>query len=101
MTDKELLTTYRQEMHKIQIKKGFTDEQMSSYRQGFIDAIREYEQRIATDMHPVKHGRWIEITPKHSRCSCCYATCLIAMFPISADANFCPNCGARMDGDDK
>ena len=50
------------------------------------------------DVQPVKHGRWIEETPKHSRCSCCDVTCLIAVYPISANANFCPNCGARMDG---
>ena len=49
----------------------------------------------------VKHGRWIEVTPKHSRCSVCDTTCLIAVYPISKGANYCPNCGARMikDGD--
>lgn len=50
------------------------------------------------DVQPVKHGRWIEVTPKHSRCSVCDTTCLIAVYPISKGANFCPNCGARMDG---
>ena len=53
----------------------------------------------AADVQPVKRGRWIEVTPKHSRCSCCDVTCLIAVYPISANANYCPNCGARMDGD--
>lgn len=57
MTNIELLTAYRQEMHKIQIKNGFTDEQMTSYRQGFMDAIREYEQRIAADVQSV--NQWI------------------------------------------
>ena len=57
----------------------------------FIDAIP------AADVQPIRHGRWIEETPKHSRCSCCDVTCLIAVYPISANANFCPNCGARMD----
>lgn len=59
MTDIELLTAYRQEMHKIQIKNGFTDEQMTSYRQGFMDAIREYEQRIAADVQPI--NQWISV----------------------------------------
>lgn len=53
----------------------------------------------AADVQPVRHGRWIEETPKHSRCSCCDVTCLIAVYPISANANFCPNCGADMRGD--
>ena len=55
----------------------------------------------AADVQPVKHGRWIEVTPKHSRCSVCDTTCLIAIYPISRDANFCPNCGARMDEGNK
>lgn len=50
----------------------------------------------AADVQPVKRGHWIEVTPKHSQCSCCEVTCLIAVYPISAHANFCPNCGAKM-----
>lgn len=57
------------------------------------------ENMQAADVQPVHHGRWIEVTPKHSRCSVCDTTCLIAVYPISKGANFCPNCGARMDGD--
>lgn len=48
------------------------------------------------DVQPVKRGKWIKITPKHSRCSVCDTTCLIAVYPISKRANFCPNCGADM-----
>lgn len=53
----------------------------------------------SADVQPVKRGRWIEVSPKHSRCSVCDTTCLIAVYPISKGANYCPNCGARMDGD--
>lgn len=59
------------------------------------------QQRYVIDVQPVKHGRWIEVTPKHSRCSVCDTTCLIAVYPISKGANYCPNCGARMDGESK
>lgn len=51
------------------------------------------------EAEPVKHGHWIEITQHHTQCSCCEVTCLIAVYPISAHANYCPNCGAKMDGD--
>lgn len=63
-----------------------------------VDTIADIE---LADVQPVKHGRWIEVSPKHSRCSVCDTTCLIAVYPISKEANFCPNCGARMikDGD--
>lgn len=50
----------------------------------------------SADVQPVKHGKWIEVTPKHSRCSVCDTTCLIAVYPISKEANYCPNCGAKM-----
>lgn len=53
----------------------------------------------ATDVQPVKHGHWIEVTPRHSKCSICDTTCLIAVYPISKNANYCPNCGADMRGD--
>lgn len=54
--------------------------------------------KFPPDVQIVKHGRWIEASPKHSRCSVCDTTCLIAVYPISKGANYCPNCGARMDG---
>ncbi len=120
MTNIELLTAYRQEMHKIQIKNGFTDEQMTSYRQGFMDAIREYEQRIAADVQPIRRGRWITkaenyykkwqdsgrswddmpyfVTGLKFACSNCFE-----QFDVNAEGvekwNGCPICLARMDGE--
>lgn len=68
---------------------------------GYNKAADEAHDFPSEDVQPVKHGKWIEVTPKHSRCSVCDTTCLIAVYPISKGANFCPNCGARMmkDGD--
>lgn len=54
--------------------------------------------RQPTIKRAVKRGKWIEVSSKHSRCSVCDATCLIAVYPISYDANYCPNCGADMRG---
>lgn len=65
----------------------------------FEEIMRDIDDIPSADVQPVKHGRWIEVTPKHSRCSVCDTTCLIAVYPISKGANYCPNCGARMDGD--
>lgn len=100
MTDKELLTAYRQEMHKIQIKNGFTDEQMTSYRQGFMDAIREYEQRIAADVQPVIHSRWIPTGDGTYNAYC--ENCGQERGSKSWNKNdfkYCFGCGARMNGD--
>ena len=58
--------------------------------------LTELKEHRAADVQPIRRGHWIEVSPKHSQCSCCEVTCLIAVYPISAHANFCPNCGADM-----
>ena len=63
----------------------------------FEAAIRKIQ---AADVAPVRHGRWLQ--KKHkifgnaydyvcSECGCDYAL---------AEYNYCPNCGAKMDGVD-
>ena len=57
--------------------------------------------RPAADVVEARHGRWIEFetdaTPRRNRCSeCGYIT-----NPWLAHVyNYCPNCGAKMDGGD-
>jgi hypothetical protein len=68
-------------------------------RRALINSIQDILAVKAADVQPVKHGKWIEVTPKHSRCSVCDTTCLIAVYPISKGANYCPNCGTDMRGD--
>lgn len=62
----------------------------------YYRAIKIIRDEPATGVQPVKRGHWIEVTPRHSKCSICDTTCLIAVYPISKNANYCPNCGARM-----
>ena len=58
------------------------------------------QQRYFTDVQPVKHGKWKHVAGMNSKCSVCSH-----YFPVSEfdsrpfDINFCPECGARMDGD--
>lgn len=64
-----------------------------------IDSIKTHE------VQPVKHGRWvcIEAEPEKVWCDNCKTTYRSSdLLNIGADdekVNFCPNCGARMDGD--
>lgn len=101
MNEIELLTAYRKEMRKIQIKNRFTDEQMTSYRLGFMDAIREYERRIATDVQPVRHGRWISQGDDMWLCSNCKENIIYSEHESdrTEKQRYCCKCGARMDGD--
>ena len=42
-----------------------------------------------------KYGKWIRIDKDKCKCDQCEVISLIAMYP-NGDANYCPNCGAKM-----
>lgn len=73
------------------------------YQQGLQDAIDGYFPQIidnapTADVQPVRHGRWIATNDENKkRCSECDIIHLIAQYP-HGKANYCPNCGAKMDG---
>ena len=46
----------------------------------------------AADVQPVKHGRWIPDEYIYFNCSCC------GCVGVRTSA-YCPDCGARMDGE--
>lgn len=48
--------------------------------------------RNAPTIDPVRHGEWID-SSNGWMCTCC-------KMDTSKDWNFCPNCGAKMDGGD-
>ena len=51
----------------------------------------------AADVAPVKHGHWVKEKPDvliHWHCSVC-KNCYYLEEP---NANYCPHCGAKMDG---
>lgn len=65
------------------------------------DEIEDIVNEIpAADVEPVKHGHWKHVAGMNSKCSECDR-----YFPVSEfdkrpfDVNYCPNCGAKMDGE--
>ena len=52
------------------------------------------------DVAPVRHGRWVSVPHKLARvCSVCNRDEPYKFADIDADVyNYCPNCGAKMDG---
>ena len=59
---------------------------------------------LTADVQPVKRGRWITWDDSgFTKCSCCNSEYYISALQTVGDSegfvNFCPNCGARMDGD--
>lgn len=64
------------------------------------------QQRYFTDVQPVKHGYWEEVTDyggwgdTHYRCSVCGEEWYLEDGkPKDNNMNFYPRCGARMDGE--
>ena len=60
----------------------------------FMDAV---ERLPASDVAPVRHGEWIERALRPT-CSLCGFSGSLIDAPISP-FKYCPNCGAKMDGD--
>ena len=57
-------------------------------------ALRQVIDEISpADVEPVRHGRWVYNSPEDSIPYC--SECLM---PQDSECNFCPSCGAKMDG---
>ena len=59
-------------------------------RSSLIDEITKLP---AADVAPVRHGRWKRYGKNLGECSECGEI-------VSVRSNYCPNCGAKMDGGD-
>ena len=74
--------------------------QNRGYVAGWNGVINLIEQAPTVDAVEVVHGRW-----KESKClDECFWVCSNCKFPSEASAaprlyRYCPNCGAKMDGD--
>lgn len=72
------------------------------------DMICDYLDRIpAADVAPVVHGRWISWeqadnfipSARRHECSACHDAAQVLVNGFELLSDYCPNCGARMDGD--
>lgn len=60
---------------------------------GFAEALHNLSDELPkADVAEVKHGKWI----KDRNCYTC-SECGFYYFANNSKANYCPNCGARMD----
>ena len=69
-----------------------------SMRGGIRKALREIEQAPTLDYAPVRHGDWLLRHVGHGHyweCSECHTNPCIY---VTENTKFCPNCGAKMDG---
>lgn len=60
----------------------------------------------AADVAPVRHGRWITWeeagndipSPHRHECSACHDAAQVLVNGVELLSDYCPNCGAKMDG---
>ena len=57
------------------------------------------EDAPAIEAVPVVHGEWLETRYYTWECSACGFHPFKGYIPKNPDFKFCPNCGAKMDGD--
>ena len=65
-------------------------------KQHFMDLVSEILKLPTVDAVEVVHGRWKFLNDYQSRCSECHE---VMWVDHNAEPNYCPNCGAKMDGD--
>ena len=69
------------------------------YKLMYCLSERYAEKLIANDVAPVRHGRWVPTkAPFMNECEDCSACGYRTVW--GHRYNYCPNCGARMDGGD-
>ena len=61
------------------------------------DRICDYEDVMQSNgLVEQKHGRWLFVNDYQIKCSECFD---IIWGDLETEPNYCPNCGAKMDGD--
>lgn len=80
----------------------------SAYLIGYISALSTVEGMIASlpaaDVEPMKHGKWVSMLVKRpdwkGNMQSYYQpnTCSECHVGLAEKTNYCPNCGAKMDG---
>ena len=72
----------------------------SSFHKGYVQAIEDLADIPAAKVSPVRHGQWVKEKRDvliHWHCSAC-KECYYLDMP---NAEYCPNCGAKMDGKER
>ena len=72
-------------------------EQVGYSREDAADCIRYMD---AADVAPVRHGWWVHehISEGYAWVMCSECEAVIHKILINKRLNYCPNCGAKMDG---
>ena len=81
--------------HRLNFLMGENGE-YDHYTSGFDEAVTRVENFPSADVAPVRHGRWVRVetdTKQFFLCNRCRKR-------EHWESNYCPRCGAKMDGGD-
>ena len=76
-------------------KQAFIDYMMGTSR--YFTVKRDIESFPTVDVAPVVHGRWETNSDRPDSLICSVCKCEFDMWKHDQH-NYCPNCGAKMDG---
>nr|DAL25217.1 MAG TPA_asm: zinc-ribbon containing domain protein [Caudoviricetes sp.] len=79
-------------------KAGSADDYGRGWKNGIIAAERAARGFPAADAAPVVHGRWIADGDGYHWTYNCSICAWKDGYPFNERHNYCPNCGAKMDG---
>ena len=68
------------------------------YADAYNDLAEDFYSIPAADVAPVVHGQWI---PFHSEIAGDIQYCSACEIGFAAKTDYCPHCGAKMDGGDE
>lgn len=69
------------------------------YALGWNSAIEIIKNAPTVNVEEVRHHKWVNVQGNEYRCSGCGYSYINAT--SDGNYNYCPNCGAKMDGGDK
>ena len=105
MSKKDVVFYIRKEAEEAQSAFEELGGESGIIAEAFEDLANELEDFPATDVAPVRHGKWVHSRYENCseqfemvKCSCCGREAYAMAFYVR-DGNYCPNCGAKMDGD--
>lgn len=78
------------------------------YADAYNDLAEDFYSIPAADVAPVVHARWISWeeagnfvpSPDRHECSVCHDAAQVLVNGFELLSDYCPNCGAKMDGGD-
>mgnify|MGYP003320192539 CR=1 FL=1 len=80
---------------------GMTYDEMVAYNHGINKVWYKIKTAPEVNAGPIIHGKWISVSHKLARiCNICYKDEPYKFADEDVDAyNYCPHCGAKMDGE--